>query len=536
MKENINLKRNIFIGGAWPYANNSLHIGHIAGLISGDVLARYHRQVGDNVIYVSGTDCHGTPITVRAKKENSTPKEIAEKYHKEFKKCFEKMDFSYDLYNNTEDEYHKEMVQELLNKIYSNGYIYEKKEYQPYCEKCKKFLSDRELQLECPECGKHTKGDMCDCGYEPKNIDFKNATCIECGQKCTKKENTNLYISLSKLQPIIQEYVSNNKEYWRVSSINETEKYLRQGLLDKVISRDLDWGIDIPIKGYEHKKIYVWIEAVLGYITSCKKICENRGVDWKNYLKKSQNTQNNIMYMAHGKDNITFHTIIFPALLLAIDDNYILPNKMVATQYLNINSEKISKSKGNGITISQMLEQYDSDMIRYYLIANGPEKKDSNFSLVDFTSVCNAEVVNKYGNLVNRTLKYKGLEEIPQGNMNLKIRKSIEKAYEDISNYYENLEFKKVILVIKELIEEGNKYYEEQQPWKQQNINIKDFEDTIYTCCNLIANVSKMLKPIMPKSSKKIQNILKITDLLEYEEVEVKQKLINIKPLFDRIK
>ena len=527
-------KRNILIGGAWPYANNSLHVGHVAGLISGDVLARYYRQIGDNVLYVSGTDCHGTPITIRAKKENKTPKEISESYHKEFTDCFNDMQFSYDLYTKTEDEFHKKKVQELFKKMYDNGYIYAKKDLQPFCEHCNKFVADRELILTCPSCGKETKGDMCDCGYEPKLEDLIGAKCQTCGSETVQKENMNLYLALGKLQNKIEKYVEKNKKNWRISSQNETEKYLREGLPEKAVTRNLEWGIDIPIKGFEDKKMYVWIEAVLGYITACQKICIEKGLNWENYWK---NDRNNLIFMAHGKDNITFHTIILPALLLALEEDYKLPDYMVATQYLNINSEKISKSKGNGITIRQMLDNYNSDMIRYYLIGNGPERKDSNFSIEEFVAISNAEVVNKYGNLINRTLKYKGLKQIPDGSINKYMKELIEKAYKDVGNAIENLEFKKAVLLIRDLVEEGNKFYEEKQPWKQQKENIQEFNNTIYTCCNLIANLSNLYEPFMPESSKKVRRFLEIEECCwEYIQVKKCKDIENIEPIFERIK
>lgn len=529
-----NLKKNILIGGAWPYANNSLHIGHIAGLISGDVIARYYRQIGENVLYVSGTDCHGTPITLRAKKENKSPKEIVEAYHKEFEECFKDMQFSYDNYTKTENEYHKEHVKILFEKMYKNGYIYEKADQQPYCETCGKFVADREVILTCPNCGNQTKGDMCDCGYEPKEEDLRNAICQECKNKVTTKENMNLYLALGKLQSKIEEYVKENKHNWRISSQNETEKYLKEGLPEKAVTRNLEWGVDIPVKGFEDKKMYVWIEAVLGYITACQEICEKRNLKWTDFWK---NDHNNLIYMVHGKDNITFHTIILPALLLALDDDYKLPDYMVATQYLNINSEKISKSKGNGITIREMFDKYNSDMIRYYLVGNGPEKKDNNFSIEEFVATCNAEIVNKYGNLINRTLKYKGLEEIPDGIMNSEIKEKIQKTYIEVGKAIEELEFRKAISLIKNLVEDGNKFYEEQQPWKQQKENIQDFNNTIFTCSNLVANLSNLYEPFMPTSSKKVRGFLNIKEYTwNYIEVEKNKKLIGIEPLFERIK
>ena len=217
--------RNVLIGGAWPYANSSLHLGHLAALISGDFLKRYHELLGDNVLYVSGTDCHGTPITERAKRENVEPKDIAEKYHNEFKDVFKRMNFSYDLYTKTCDDYHKKHVKEMFFKMYKNKYIYSKKNLQPYCEYCGKFEADRELELICPSCGMITKGDQCDCGYVPNEDDLIGATCRECGNKTIQKENTHLYIALSKFQNQIEQYVKEKQKKWRVASVNETEKY-----------------------------------------------------------------------------------------------------------------------------------------------------------------------------------------------------------------------------------------------------------------------------------------------------------------------
>ena len=223
-------KRNIVIGGAWPYANSSLHLGHLAALIGGDVLARYFRLNGDNVVYVSGTDCHGTPITQRARKENKTAKEIAENYHLEFTNTFKNMGFSYDLYGKTEDEFHKNTVQKMLEKMYENKYIYEKIDLQPYCSKCNRFLADRELKLICPSCGQESKGDQCDCGYIPKEKDLDGAICVECGEKVSLKENKNLYLSLKDLQSQIEKFFDDKSGNWRLNSKKETEKYLKENL------------------------------------------------------------------------------------------------------------------------------------------------------------------------------------------------------------------------------------------------------------------------------------------------------------------
>lgn len=525
-------KRNIVIGGAWPYANSSLHLGHLAALLPGDVLARYYREMGDNVIYVSGTDCHGTPITQRARKEGRTAKEIAEEYNAEFDKTFRDMGFTYDLYGKTEDEYHKKTVQKMLEKMYENGYIYEKADRQPFCDYCDRFLADRELTLTCPSCGEQSKGDQCDCGYIPTEEDLDGATCVECGEKVHLRDNKNLYLALSKLQPQIEEYFDGNSENWRLNSKKETEKYLKEGLRDRAVTRDLDWGVDVTIPGYEDKKMYVWIEAVLGYITMTQKYCAENGLDWEEFWKNDKSK----IYMVHGKDNITFHSIILPALLSAMDDDYKLPDVMVSSEYLNIDSEKISKSKGNGITINDMIRDYDRDTLRYFLMANGPEKKDSNFSIDDYVTVHNSEITNKYGNLVNRTLNFKGLDCVPEGQMDPEFAEKIDKTYEEVGEYIENGEFKKATLAIMHLVEEGNRYYDSRKPWEQKNSDRAAFNDTIYTCVNLIANLSNLYEPFMPNSSERIREYLGIEEATWQKiTVEPNTKINDPKPLFVRI-
>ena len=520
----------ILIGGAWPYTNYKLHLGHVAGLIGGDLLARYHRAKGDDVIYVSGSDCHGTPITERAKKEHTTPLEICEKYHEGFVNAFNKMDFSYDLYTKTHTEYHAEKVKEFIKRIYENGAIYEKVEPQAFCEKCNKFMADRELQIVCPKCGNVTKCDSCDCGYTPTDEDLIGATCIECGSKVVQRDNKNLYIALSKLQPQIEEFVRENKSKWRINAQNETEKYLKEGLRDRAITRDLSWGIDVPVPGYEDKKLYVWIEAVLGYITATMKVCEEKGLNWEDYWKRSDR-----MYMVHGKDNIVFHSIIFPGLLLSMNDGMALPDTIVSSEYLNFNDEKISKSKGNAIPVEELVDKYNSDTIRFHLINNGPEKKDTSFNILDYITTHNNEIVNKYGNFVNRTLKFKGINKIPVASMNKDIEDAIILAYEEIGNAIEKLEFKEASSKAMNLIELANKYYDDEKPWVKFKENKEEFDNVIYTCANLIINIANIMEPFMPASSEKIRNIFGIQKAeWKYTKLATEIELGEIEPLFVR--
>lgn len=528
------MNKNILIGGAWPYANNSLHLGHLAGLISGDILARYHRINGDNVLYVSGTDCHGTPITERAKKEGRTAKEIAEQYHNEFVNTFNAMNFSYDLYSKTETEYHAEKVQEIFKKLYDNGYIYEKIEPQAYCEKCNKFLQDREIQIKCPECGEITKADQCDnCGHTPTVEDLKDGVCLSCGSKTVEKDNKNLYFALSKFQDIIQSNTDKCKQFWRLNARNETEKYLKQGLKDRAVTRDLDWGVEIPLPGYETKRMYVWIEAVLGYLTDTMKLAEKNGFNWEDFWKEGHN---NKIYMCHGKDNIMFHSIIFNGLLAGLEDNFHLVDVIVSTEYLNINDEKISKSKGNGITALEMLEKYNTDSLRFHIINNGPEKKDTNFTIEEFERTHNSEILNKFGNLVNRTLRFKELTQIPTGKLNEQAKAEIEKIYKEVANLIENLEFRAATEKVMGLVEYANKFYDESKPWIQKKEDIEGFNNTIYTCAVIIANLSNLFEPFMPKACEKIREYLKITNpQWNFITIEDNIQLENIEPLFNRI-
>lgn len=526
-------KKNIIIGGAWPYANSSLHLGHIAGLISGDVLARYYRLKGDNVIYVSGSDCHGTPITERAKKEEKEPSEIADYYHEEFTKMFKDLNFSYDLYSKTATDYHKEKVEELFRKLYDNGYIYEKIEPQAYCEHCNKFLSDREIKLTCPVCGEETKGDQCDnCLHVPTVDELKKGFCIECGNKTIEKDNKNLYIKLSAFQKQIEEHTEKVNHEWRINAQNETNKYLKQGLLDRAVTRDLSWGVNVPVEGYEAKRLYVWIDAVLGYVTDTMKVCEERGWNWEEFWKEGHN---NKIYMCHGKDNIMFHSIILNALLLGQEDNYHLVDTIVSAEYLNFNDQKFSKSKGIGMTATEAIEKYNSDSLRYHLIANGPEKKDTNFTIEDFTNTHNSDIVNKFGNLVNRTLKFKGLDKLPAGKMDEAIKKEIIDTYNEAGDLIEKLEFREAVRKIVELVEKTNKYYDDSKPWIARKENEEEFNNIIYTCAVVISNLSNLFEPIMPEACSKIRKYLELGEP-SWEYIQPKAGIeLEVEALFERM-
>lgn len=532
------MKRDIFIGGAWPYANYYLHVGHLAALLPGDIIAKYYRINGDNVMYVSGSDCHGTPITERARKENILPSEIANFYHNEFIKSFDAMGFEYDEYSSTMTEFHSEYVQKQFEKLIKNGYIYEKEEKQDFCEKCNKFLSDREIEGRCPHCGGKSSGDQCDsCGDSLNNNEVLDKHCKICGLSTTMKNNKHLYFKLTAFKKELQDLINQNKNKWRKNALGEAQKYLDMGLIDRAATRQLEWGIPVPVKGYEDKRIYVWIEAVLGYLTTAKRVAEARGIDFEKFMSKDN--PNLSTYYIHGKDNIPFHTIIFPALILGIGNGYQLPKYIVSSGYVNMNDTKMSKSKGNLVTVDELVKKYDVDSIRYYMISNGPEKKDMNFTEELFVQAHNKFLVGMLGNFVNRNLsfinkKFDGV--IKEAKVDPEVIKITEDLYKKVGHLIEQAELKAAIDEIFEYIGFANKYYDEKEPWKQAKENIEEFNNITYTCAYIIANISNLIAPFMPRTSKKVKNMLDLPEF-KWEPINLKGnlKINNLELLFNRI-
>ena len=529
--------KNILIGGAWPYANNSLHIGHLAALLPADVLARYHRGCGNKVIYVSGTDCHGTPISLRAKKEGIKEIDIATKYHEEFTNSFNSLDFSYDFYTATMTEEHKKGVAEFYKIILNNGYIYEKEEDQDYCLKCEDYLSDREIIGICPHCGGSAMGEQCDECLSPINpSELNNKKCKICNTETIVKKNKHLYFKLSAFQEILEKFIETKEGVWRKNALNETKKYLKMGLIDRATTRQLSWGVDVPVDGYEDKKIYVWIEAVMGYLTACKHICEQENINFNDFLTDNENL---ITYFVHGKDNITFHTIIYPALLQAINKKYQLPKKIISCEYVNMNDEKMSKSKGNLITMDYLAKEYNKDTVRYFIMANGPEKKDVNFSSNDLIQTHNKFLVGVLGNFINRNLsfinkKFDGV--ITKGEIDVDIMAKTKSLYLEAGKLIEDGEFRLALDMIMDYAVLGNKYYDEKAPWIQVKEDISSFNDTTYTCVYIMANLSNLLNPFMPSSADKIKKILNL-NAYKWEEYKLDNnlKVNDLELLFDRI-
>lgn len=494
--------KNILIAGAWPYANGSLHIGHVAGLLAGDVLARYHRAKGDRVCYVSGSDCHGTPVALRAKREGLTPWEVSDRFHEEFSRCFQWLGFGYDLYSKTSSEEHIRFVQEFHEKLYGSPYVYEKEVPQAYCEGCKSFLADRFVTGKCPVCGEAARGDQCDaCGEVLEPEQLIEPVCAVCGERISFRNTRHLYIAISKLEKELKAYVESH-ENWRKNAVALSKRYIEEGLRDRALTRDLDWGIDVPRKGYEDKKIYIWAENVLGYLSLSRLVAKERGWDFKELWGEEARH-----YYVHGKDNIPFHTIILPALLLAEGEDWHLPDHIISSEYLTLEGKKISTSQNYAIWVKDLIGRYEADSLRYYLLANGAEKRDADFSWQGFITSHNNELLGAWGNFVNRTLIFitKYLDgRVPDGSLEKGLEEEIDRLYDEIGKKVEGGRFKEAIDDIFAFVRFSNKYFDFGKPWITRNTSLRDCRDTLYNCVQLIVNLAVLLEPFLPFSSEKV--------------------------------
>ncbi|MBA2175842.1 methionine--tRNA ligase [Halobacillus locisalis] len=526
---------SIFIGGAWPYANGSLHLGHIVSLLPGDILARYYRLKGEKVLYVSGSDCNGTPIAIKAKQEGVTVQEVADRYHQEFVNSFSGLGFTFDQYTRTDTENHHEVVQQIFLKLLDQGKIYKENVEQCYCNTCAQFLPDRFVEGICPNCNSEARGDQCDhCSTMLDPLDLHKKTCKVCGDTPVTKTTEHFYFELSSYQKEIEDYVADAKSEnsWRSNAVHLTERYLKEGLHDRAASRDLNNGVPVPVRGYADKKIYVWIEAVSGYYSASIEWAEENQEDYQRFWGSDT-----VSYYVHGKDNIPFHSIIWPAILLGIE-NESLPNHIVSNEYLTLEHKKLSTSRNWAVWVNDLLKRYDPDSIRYFLTINAPENRDADFSWREFIYSHNSELLGAYGNFVNRTLKFieKSFDaQVPEGEINEEVRVEVNRLYERIGTFIANTQFKNSLEEIFDWIRYGNKYFDEQKPWIQVKEDRQSCKDTLATCTYIIANLAQLLHPFLPFSSEKVKRMLNLEDL-GWEEVIVEDVHLNeIKPLFDRI-
>ncbi|HQE02309.1 MAG TPA: methionine--tRNA ligase [Bacillota bacterium] len=508
--------RHVLICSAWPYANGSLHLGHIAGLLPADVLARYFRLRGDAVLFVSGSDCHGTPIAVRASQEGRSPRQVAEEYHREFVDSFAKLGFSYDRYAATMDEAHQQQVQDIIRRLHADGWLYPRTQEQIWCDHCQKFLPDRYVEGICPRCGaKEARGDQCDaCGSLLDPEDLQERRCKLCGEPPTHRQTQHLFFKLSAFQQQIEQLLAENGPMWRLNAREMTRRYLREGLLDRAISRDIDWGVPIPLEGYQDKRVYVWFEAVLGYLTTSKRWAAEQGEPeaWRRFWSKDA-----LSYYVHGKDNIPFHTVILPALLLAMGGDYNLPNRVISSEFLTIEGRKLSTSKNWAIWIPDFLENYQADSLRYFLIINGPEARDADFSWREFVERNNGELAGAWGNLVNRTIAFtdkyfQGRVPAGQNDRGRQLLADIEAAYVTVGNAIEEGRFKEALKLVFEQIRACNKYFDSEAPWQSIKTDREACAAAIAACLHAIANLAVLSSPFLPFAAAKVLQALGVED------------------------
>ena len=511
-------KEKIFIGVAWPYANGSLHLGHLAGCyLPADIFARYSRMTGKDVLMVSGSDEHGTPITITASKEGISPKEIVDRYHKEHKENMRQLGISFDIFTRTSSEYHKNVVKEIFLKLYERGYIYSKESEAFYCKHCKMFLPDRYIEGTCPYCGnKNARGDQCDeCGHLLDPKDLIEPRCKICGNKPVLKKTNHLFFALSKFENRLLNWIK-DKDYWKSNVKRFTENWIKKGLKDRAITRDIDWGVEVPIPGFENKRVYVWFDAVIGYLSASILWAKRDGNPnkWKEWWKNNKARH----YYFLAKDNIPFHTIIWPSILMGYDTSLELPYDIPANEYLRLEGEQFSKSRGLAIWIPDVLKRFDVDAVRYYLSINMPEQRDSNWTWSDFVTKNNDELLGIYGNLIHRilTFTWKNFGKIPkQGELDLEDKGLIEEIEKTVSKVREELErcsFKKALKLVMHLAQEGNIYFAHKKPWETIRTNKERCGTTIHVCMRLVKALALLMAPYLPFSSDRVWTYLGYKD------------------------
>jgi len=507
------LGERIFIGVAWPYANGPLHLGHIAGAyLPADIFARYHRLKGNDVLMVSGSDQHGAPITIRAEQESTTPQKVADKYHRQFLECWQKLGVSFDLFTTTHTENHAQVTQDIFLTLLNKGYIYKDRTLQAYCPKCQRFLPDRYLEGTCPHCGfPKARGDECDeCGKPLNPLELEEAHCYLCSTPVRFESSEHFFLRLTSFQDKLKEWVK-KQTHWRHSVLGTTWKFLDEGLKDRAITRDLDWGIPIPQSGFEHKRIYVWFEAVIGYLSASKEWAKLHGDDsaWQDFWQGDSKS-----FYFIGKDNVFFHTLIWPAMLMGYG-SLNLPYDVPANEFLTIEGRKLSTSRNWAVWLPDYLERYEPDSLRYALAANMPEAGDSDFSWHEFLRRNNNELVATYGNLAHRVLtfayrNFNGAVPI-SGELDGQSQELLHKCettLDSVDSLLYRCNFKKAVGEAMSLAQEANRYLDEQAPWKTIKKEPQTSAKSVYTVLSLLSTLKTIFYPFLPFSSEKLHKFL----------------------------
>jgi methionyl-tRNA synthetase len=540
------MAERILVAVAWPYANGSLHLGHIAGAyLPADIFARYHRLKGNDVLMVSGSDQHGTPITIRAEQEGKTPAEIAVRYHREFLESWQKLGISFDLFTSTGTANHAEVTQDIFLALLKKGYIYKDSMSQPYCPHCQRFLPDRYVEGTCPFCGSTgARGDQCDdCGKPMNPAELVSPRCRLCGTAPRFEDSEHFFLKLSAFQEEILKWV-NPQGHWRPNVYNLTQRYLKEGLKDRAITRDINWGVPVPLEGYENKRIYVWFEAVIGYLSASKEWAKSGGdgEGWRPFWQDKDARS----YYFIGKDNIPFHTIIWPAMLMGYG-GLNLPYDVPSNEFLTIEGRKLSTSRNWAVWLPDYLSRYASDPLRYLLSINMPENGDTDFSWREFFRRNNDELVATYGNLVNRVLTfvYRNFDGgVPEsGKLDDQSRALLGKAEETLNGVGELISqchFKQGVMAAMALAQEANRYLDDKSPWKVIKEDKAAAATSLYVALGVISALKVALYPFIPFSSQKLHEYLGFEGRVQDYGWKLNlpapgQKLVEPKPLFTKL-
>ena len=541
------MPENILVCAAWPYANGSIHLGHVAGCyLPADIFARYHRLKGNNVLMVSGSDAHGTPVTITAEANGSTPEEVASSYQEEFLQDWKDLGISFDLFTSTHTDNHFSVSQDIFLKLYEKDFIYKDTMSQPYCEDHQRFLADRYVEGVCPHCHDGgARGDQCDaCGntLDPKDlIDMRHR---DCSAKPVFRETEHFFLRLSAFEQQLLDW-TRQQNHWKPNVKNFTVGFLEGGLKDRAITRDITWGVPVPIPGYEDKRIYVWFEAVIGYLSAAIEAGDELGNPdlWMDFWKDNARS-----FYFMGKDNIPFHTVIWPAMLLGYG-GYNLPYDVPANEYVNMESQKISTSRNWVINLKDAVQRYDPDPIRYTLSAIMPETSDSNFTWDEFVRRNNDELVATFGNLVNRVLSmiHRNFDgQVPSqnnvGTSEVEINKLAEATLISVSESIELCKFREGLTHCMSLAREVNRYLDEKAPWTAIKSDRDSAGTTLNNSVNIINCLKTLLHPYLPFSTQALHKMLGLEGGVEKngwtwksQELTPGHKLGEVKRLFDKL-
>jgi methionyl-tRNA synthetase len=531
------------VTSALPYANGKLHVGHVAGAyLPADIFVRYLRLKGEDVIYICGTDEHGTPISISADKEGIKPIEVVNRYHKSIKEAFDAIGIEFDNFSGTARAEHYELSQQFFTDLFDNGHIQPKTTRQFYCEHDKRYLPDRYVEGTCPKCGSPgARGDQCDkCGQTYETTSLKDPVCKICGNEPEIRDTKHWFIHLADFTDQLKEWIS-HKDYWKENVRNFMLNLLEQGLIERSITRDLSWGVPVPLKDAEGKVLYVWFDAPIGYISSTVEWAKKIGKPelWKNYWL-DPDTQ-----LIHfiGKDNIIFHALIWPAMLMGQNTRYCLPHDIPANEFMNLEGDKISTSRNWAIWVDEFVQDFDGEYLRYYLAANAPERQDADFSFKDFQLKINGELNNVLGNLGHRVFSFAAkhfdsrIEQVALDDTASALMAEADRIMAEIAASYEDYQVKRNTRAILDLARQGNRFFDEQKPWAVIKEDKEKVKQTLWVCASLLQRISVALSPILPKHMNALRKMMSLPQLSSWQDAFLQQnfQLGEFKPLLSKI-